>query len=208
MLRSQPPVPPPPNPQSSLRRNAFGAAASATIPFPRSGRRRRQGLLPKYQGFAAVFKVSPQSPPFRFLVMRSLHRHLTQLCCSIFICVDVVCTADRMSKLQAPAAPLLCLLDASRHSYRRRRQRFCCRCQRRLDHVVSCACNQAAVFVLHRKSDSTSRCQRCRHGGHLVHMMQWFETETHCPVYGCNCSCHSFDKSAALVCLPASSTSS
>ncbi len=44
------------------------------------------------------------------------------------------------------------------------------------------------------------RCQRCRHGGHLLHMMQWFETETHCPVYGCSCSCHSFDKSAALVC--------
>jgi hypothetical protein len=59
------------------------------------------------------------------------------------------------------------------------------------------------LFVIYSFSLLRCRCQRCRHGGHLLHMMQWFETQTQCAVHGCSCSCHSFDKSAALVCLPA-----
>lgn len=36
-------------------------------------------------------------------------------------------------------------------------------------------------------------CQSCRHGGHLVHINEWFKTHTECPVTCCNCHCFSID---------------
>lgn len=36
-------------------------------------------------------------------------------------------------------------------------------------------------------------CQSCRHGGHLVHMVQWFKTHQECPVTCCNCKCFAVD---------------
>jgi WD repeat-containing protein mio len=36
-------------------------------------------------------------------------------------------------------------------------------------------------------------CQSCRHGGHLVHINEWFKTHTECPVTCCNCNCFSID---------------
>ncbi|KND02899.1 uncharacterized protein SPPG_01978 [Spizellomyces punctatus DAOM BR117] len=32
-------------------------------------------------------------------------------------------------------------------------------------------------------------CQTCRHGGHAVHMLQWFEKHQECPVSDCRCRC-------------------
>jgi len=32
-------------------------------------------------------------------------------------------------------------------------------------------------------------CQSCRHGGHLIHMEEWFATHTICPVADCFCNC-------------------
>lgn len=36
-------------------------------------------------------------------------------------------------------------------------------------------------------------CQSCRHGGHLVHIQEWFKTHQECPVTCCNCKCFSVD---------------
>jgi hypothetical protein len=33
-------------------------------------------------------------------------------------------------------------------------------------------------------------CQKCRHGGHLAHISEWFSTNTYCPVSDCNCHCN------------------
>ncbi|KAI8812511.1 WD40-repeat-containing domain protein [Cladochytrium replicatum] len=32
-------------------------------------------------------------------------------------------------------------------------------------------------------------CQTCRHGGHAVHILDWFEEHTICPVSDCSCQC-------------------
>lgn len=32
-------------------------------------------------------------------------------------------------------------------------------------------------------------CQKCKHGGHFEHIMDWFTTETRCPVSECDCNC-------------------
>ncbi|XP_065053231.1 GATOR2 complex protein MIOS-like isoform X2 [Rhopilema esculentum] len=36
-------------------------------------------------------------------------------------------------------------------------------------------------------------CQNCKHGGHAVHLIDWFKEETECPVTGCPCRCNSQD---------------
>jgi hypothetical protein len=33
-------------------------------------------------------------------------------------------------------------------------------------------------------------CQSCFHGGHAIHMMEWFENHDECPVSNCNCKCN------------------
>ena len=37
-------------------------------------------------------------------------------------------------------------------------------------------------------------CQKCRHGGHVGHLAQWFETNAECPVSGCRCRCNVLDE--------------
>lgn len=37
-------------------------------------------------------------------------------------------------------------------------------------------------------------CQTCRHGGHVKHMLEWFEEHTECPVNNCDCNCMSLDR--------------
>ncbi len=37
-------------------------------------------------------------------------------------------------------------------------------------------------------------CQTCRHGGHAIHILQWFEKHKICPVSECNCQCSMHDK--------------
>jgi len=32
-------------------------------------------------------------------------------------------------------------------------------------------------------------CNKCGHGGHTNHMMNWFQTEISCPTPGCSCTC-------------------
>ena len=33
-------------------------------------------------------------------------------------------------------------------------------------------------------------CQKCRHGGHVKHIEEWFGLNTECPVSECTCSCN------------------
>lgn len=41
--------------------------------------------------------------------------------------------------------------------------------------------------------DWFSWCQSCRHGGHVSHILDWFEEHSECPVTGCTCKCVSRD---------------
>lgn len=35
---------------------------------------------------------------------------------------------------------------------------------------------------------STNHCEKCGHGGHTMHMLEWFQMHTQCPT-GCGCNC-------------------
>ena len=37
-----------------------------------------------------------------------------------------------------------------------------------------------------------SWCQICRHGGHSIHLQEWFQEHTECPVTDCKCNCGKF----------------
>ncbi|XP_077513332.1 GATOR complex protein mio isoform X1 [Amblyomma americanum] len=39
-------------------------------------------------------------------------------------------------------------------------------------------------------------CQSCRHGGHAIHLMDWFRDHADCPVTGCSCKCSALDSVA------------
>ncbi|SCZ92063.1 BZ3500_MvSof-1268-A1-R1_Chr5-3g08312 [Microbotryum saponariae] len=44
-------------------------------------------------------------------------------------------------------------------------------------------------------SSSLCWCQKCRHGGHTNHMLEWFERSVVCPVADCDCECRAGDES-------------
>jgi hypothetical protein len=68
-------------------------------------------------------------------------------CCSLFIRLGILYTANRLSKLQAPAASLLRVSDASWYTHCWRRRRIRRRSQCGLDHVVCCNFSLPAYFV-------------------------------------------------------------
>ncbi|CAN7998408.1 unnamed protein product [Ixodes hexagonus] len=37
-------------------------------------------------------------------------------------------------------------------------------------------------------------CQSCRHGGHAVHLSDWFRDHAECPVTGCSCKCGAMER--------------
>lgn len=39
-------------------------------------------------------------------------------------------------------------------------------------------------------SSFTVFCATCRHSGHALHYLEWFEGNANCPVAGCTCSCY------------------
>ncbi|XP_065896882.1 GATOR2 complex protein MIOS-like [Dysidea avara] len=42
-------------------------------------------------------------------------------------------------------------------------------------------------------------CQTCRHGGHTLHIAEWFREHQECPVSSCKCQCVSLDGMTATV---------
>ena len=46
-------------------------------------------------------------------------------------------------------------------------------------------------------SEWVSWCQKCRHGGHVGHLTQWFEGNSECPVSGCSCRCSMLDEESS-----------
>lgn len=50
-----------------------------------------------------------------------------------------------------------------------------------------------AKRVRHPFEAFTVFCVTCRHSGHAIHYIDWFKTNSNCPVSGCTCSCSSID---------------
>ena len=49
--------------------------------------------------------------------------------------------------------------------------------------------------VTHPFAAFTVFCATCRHSGHATHYLNWFKTNSTCPVGGCTCSCAAIDAS-------------
>jgi hypothetical protein len=56
---------------------------------------------------------------------------------------------------------------------------FCTNCR---DWALRCSICENSV------REMLTLCERCGHGGHLSHIMAWFQTQSHCPS-GCGCQC-------------------
>ncbi|KAK3108438.1 hypothetical protein FSP39_007962 [Pinctada imbricata] len=52
--------------------------------------------------------------------------------------------------------------------------------------------------VLSPVNDWFAWCQNCRHGGHSMHLTQWFKEHSECPVTGCECKCATLDYTGRL----------
>ncbi|GIY10130.1 GATOR complex protein MIOS [Caerostris darwini] len=90
----------------------------------------------------------------------------------------------------------------------------CCPgCRKPLPRCSLCLCHMGTPAGLHwqrqiengseRKkmtdfSDWLTWCQTCRHGGHSVHILEWFKHHNECPVTGCMCKCMTLDATAKL----------
>lgn len=65
-----------------------------------------------------------------------------------------------------------------------------------------------ALFAQRRRPDSalpkfpfdsfTVFCATCRHSGHALHYLEWFNSHSNCPVAGCTCTCSSLDNMLRL----------
>lgn len=73
--------------------------------------------------------------------------------------------------------------------------------------VPSCTVCLKPIFVVRSSLESDQKtaipttlhvdqwaawCQICHHGGHLVHLEEWFDKHNVCPVAGCHCQCGQF----------------
>lgn len=47
--------------------------------------------------------------------------------------------------------------------------------------------------IPHPKAAFTVFCVTCRHSGHALHYLNWFQNNSTCPVSGCTCTCASLD---------------
>lgn len=64
----------------------------------------------------------------------------------------------------------------------------CIICRRRMgtETIVECSQLKALSFWF-------TWCQKCRHGGHMVHMIQWFRAHDECAASDCPCQCRLAD---------------
>ncbi|GFS35706.1 GATOR complex protein MIOS [Trichonephila inaurata madagascariensis] len=90
----------------------------------------------------------------------------------------------------------------------------CCPgCRKPLPRCTLCLCHMGTPAGIHWQrpvetgsekkrlanfSDWLTWCQTCRHGGHSVHLLEWFKHHNECPVTGCMCKCMSLDAKAKL----------
>lgn len=52
---------------------------------------------------------------------------------------------------------------------------------------------QLIKSVTHPRAAFTVFCVTCRHSGHALHYLNWFQNNSTCPVSGCTCPCASLD---------------
>lgn len=67
---------------------------------------------------------------------------------------------------------------------------MCPSCTKTLPGCAVCLA-KPSVHSVADGSTSLAWCQRCRHGGHVGHLLEWFERSRVCPVAGCECECQS-----------------
>ncbi|MFH4983211.1 hypothetical protein AB6A40_009920 [Gnathostoma spinigerum] len=60
----------------------------------------------------------------------------------------------------------------------------CVLCRRHLGTLIPTECP-----TLGRLSSWFTWCQVCRHGGHMAHLLHWFQSHEECAASGCICRC-------------------
>ncbi|GAA5930847.1 Sea4p [Sporobolomyces koalae] len=68
---------------------------------------------------------------------------------------------------------------------------LCPSCSKQLPACSICLTRPSIHSFEVNGSSMLAWCQRCRHGGHATHLLDWFERSQVCAVAGCDCRCRS-----------------
>ena len=71
----------------------------------------------------------------------------------------------------------------------------CPKCKKPLPRCALCLLHMGhSLPESHEKSidDWFSFCIQCQHGGHALHVSEWFQSHSKCPVSDCVCHCFAF----------------
>ncbi|GAA5878092.1 hypothetical protein JCM16303_002844 [Sporobolomyces ruberrimus] len=66
---------------------------------------------------------------------------------------------------------------------------LCPSCSKQLPACSICLTRPSIHAFEVNGSSMLAWCQRCRHGGHATHLLEWFERSEACAVAGCDCRC-------------------
>ncbi|GAA6007441.1 hypothetical protein JCM11491_004164 [Sporobolomyces phaffii] len=66
---------------------------------------------------------------------------------------------------------------------------LCPSCSKQLPACSICLTRPSIHAFEVNGSSMLAWCQRCRHGGHATHLLEWFERSDTCAVAGCDCQC-------------------
>eukprot|EP00794_Sanderia_malayensis_P003124 gene3124-3592_t len=110
----------------------------------------------------------------------------------------------------------ICMMRPSRHTGKpssKPKVMACPSCRRPLPRCAVCLINMGTSSAHMQRQSGKLRtdfqqnpfnnwftwCQSCKHGGHAVHLVEWFREESECPVTGCICHCNSLDGASQIL---------
>jgi hypothetical protein len=88
------------------------------------------------------------------------------------------------------------IMNMSTASTYRAKQMACPSCRKPLPRCAICLLHMGMPLTSNRSESYSALdtaftwCQTCRHGGHAIHIMQWFSRNDQCPVSECECRCN------------------
>ncbi|KAI0985810.1 hypothetical protein GJ496_010361 [Pomphorhynchus laevis] len=80
---------------------------------------------------------------------------------------------------------------------------YCNNCKKSLPLCALCAQPMGSKATIYASTDKSGKsnidswfswCLSCKHGGHVVHINEWFDKHKECPVLGCRCNCKELDR--------------
>ena len=95
-------------------------------------------------------------------------------------------------KKVAPTLQAVCKVCGASLSLSAMKPAVCLKCSTPLPKCSVCV-KTLGIGVEDAFSHQITWCLSCCHGGHVSHLVDWFESHETCPVAGCDCTCATLD---------------